>query len=435
MLSAIGRDQEGRRLIEMLERCGITCRPLLPHARRTLCKQRIVAGSQLVARLDQGDTGQLSLREQRLLAGCLSEIWHEYDAIILSDYDYGTIGGEVIRVIGTCQRKQSAVLVGDSKCLRRFEGVHFSAVKPNYSQALRLLGESPVTEQRRVDQALGWEHALRCVVDSDAIALTLDRDGAVIFERGRPPVRTFTRPGPQTRAAGAGDTYVASLALALAAGATVPQAAEVAAAASAIVVGRDGTSCCAQTALIDELTGREQADYRLESLLPRLDEYRRGGQRIVLTSGCFDILHRGHITYLSQARALGDVLVVGLNTDESIARLKGPDRPVNSLADRVQVLAALSCVSHVVAFDDDTPCQLVQAIRPNVFVKGGDYTRQRLPEAELVERLGGRVEILPLVHDRSTTNIISRIRGASRKLLPQPPGHTQLLVPVAAEVS
>jgi len=436
MLSAIGRDQEGDRLVQMLERSGVDCQALLPHAeRRTLCKQRIVAGSQLVARLDQGDTGQLPLRQQRLLAGRLSELWAQHDAIILSDYDYGTIGGEVIRAIGTRQQSHSAVLVGDSKCLRRFDGVHFTAVKPNYSQALQLLAAFQVPEHRRIDQVLGWEQALPSAVDADAVAVTLDRDGAVIFERGRPPLRTFTRAGLQTRAAGAGDTYVASLAMALAAGATVPQAAEIAAAASAIVVGRDGTSCCAQTALIDELTGREQADYRLDSLLPRLNECRRRGQRIVLTNGCFDILHRGHITYLSQARALGDVLVVGLNADESIARLKGPERPVNTLADRVQVLAALSCVSHVVAFDEDTPCQLVQAIRPDVFVKGGDYTRERLPEAEVVERLGGRVEILPLVRDRSTTNILSRIRAASRDLLAQPPAHTQLLVPAAAEVS
>ena len=114
---------------------------------------------------------------------------------------------------------------------------------------------------------------------------------------------------------------------------------------------------------------------------------------------------------MHQARALGDVLVCGVNSDESIRRLKGPDRPINTLEDRLEVLAALACVDHVVAFDDDTPHRLVKAVRPNVFVKGGDYTRDRLPEAALVEELGGRVEILPLVRERSTTNLISRIRS------------------------
>jgi D-beta-D-heptose 7-phosphate kinase/D-beta-D-heptose 1-phosphate adenosyltransferase len=438
MLSAIGRDDEGNRLVEALQHSGVDCRGILVHGdRRTLCKQRIVAGSQLVARLDQGDTGPLPLRDQQSLAGRLGELWPHCDAVIVSDYDYGAIGSEVIRAIGVLEQRGPAVLVGDSKCLRRFAGVHFSAVKPNYSQAVQLLGACPVPEPRRIDQVLGWEAALRSAIDADAVAVTLDRDGAVVFERDRPPLRTYTRAGLQTRAAGAGDTYVAALALALAARAGVPASAEIAAAAAAIVVGRDGTTCCTQSALSDELAGREQADYRLAPLLPRLDEHRRRGQRIVLTGGCFDILHRGHITYLSQARALGDVLVVGLNSDASIARLKGPERPVNTLADRVQVLSALSCVDHVVAFDEDTPCQLVQAIRPDVFVKGGDYTRSRLPEAELVERLGGRVEILPLVRDRSTSSIISRIRRAAPEQPPpaSPAAHTQLLVPAGAEVS
>jgi D-beta-D-heptose 7-phosphate kinase/D-beta-D-heptose 1-phosphate adenosyltransferase len=186
-----------------------------------------------------------------------------------------------------------------------------------------------------------------------------------------------------------------------------------AAAAAAVVVGKDGTSCCTWQELQNQLSGRDQPDYSLEALLPQLNAYRAQGKRIVLTNGCFDILHRGHITYLRQARALGDVLIVGLNTDESIRRLKGPERPINTLEDRAQVLAALNCVDHVVAFEEDTPHRLVKAIRPSVFVKGGDYTRDRLPEAALVEELGGRIEILPLVRERSTTGIISRIRSAA----------------------
>src|SRR6058998_159591 len=119
------------------------------------------------------------------------------------------------------------------------------------------------------------------------------------------------------------------------------------------------------------------------------------GRRIVFTNGCFDILHRGHITYLNRAKALGDVLIVGVNSDDSIHRLKGPGRPINTLEDRAQVLAALSSVDHIVAFDADTPIELIRAIRPDIFVKGGDYTRDRLPEASLVEELGGTVQILP----------------------------------------
>jgi D-beta-D-heptose 7-phosphate kinase / D-beta-D-heptose 1-phosphate adenosyltransferase len=136
---------------------------------------------------------------------------------------------------------------------------------------------------------------------------------------------------------------------------------------------------------------------------------RSQGRRVVFTNGCFDILHRGHVAYLNRAKALGDVLIVGLNTDAGVRRLKGAGRPINPLDDRAQVLAALSCVDFVAPFDEDTPAELIRLLRPDVFVKGGDYTVDRLPEAPLVRELGGEVQILPFVEDRSTSLLIERI--------------------------
>ena len=158
-----------------------------------------------------------------------------------------------------------------------------------------------------------------------------------------------------------------------------------------------------------------------------VEAHRRRGRRVVFTNGCFDILHRGHISYLSRAKSLGDVLIVGVNSDEGIRRLKGPTRPINALEDRLQVLSALSCVDHVVPFDEDTPHELIQVVRPETFVKGGDYTRATLPEASLVEELGGRVEILPFLADRSTTDIIARIRRAYGEMDGEAPGATSVL--------
>jgi len=137
---------------------------------------------------------------------------------------------------------------------------------------------------------------------------------------------------------------------------------------------------------------------------------RARGARIVFTNGCFDVLHRGHVGYLSQARELGDVLVVAVNSDESVRRLKGPTRPVNPQEDRAAVLAALGCVDHVVVFDEDSPERLLEAVRPDVYVKGGDYRPELIPEAELVTRLGGEVRTLDYLPDRSTSAIIDRIR-------------------------
>jgi D-beta-D-heptose 7-phosphate kinase/D-beta-D-heptose 1-phosphate adenosyltransferase len=139
---------------------------------------------------------------------------------------------------------------------------------------------------------------------------------------------------------------------------------------------------------------------------------RAGGKRIVFTNGCFDVLHRGHLSYLHQARSLGDALIVGVNSDDGVRRLKGMGRPLNPLEDRLELLAGLSCVDHVIAFDEDTPAALIEVVAPEVYAKGGDYTRERLPEAEQVERLGGEVVLLPLVDDRSTTRLIERAQSA-----------------------
>jgi D-beta-D-heptose 7-phosphate kinase/D-beta-D-heptose 1-phosphate adenosyltransferase len=245
---------------------------------------------------------------------------------------------------------------------------------------------------------------------AQVVAVTLDADGAVVCERGRPPYRTWTRPVPHSRACGAGDSYTSALALALAAGAGVPVAAEVAQAAAEVVTGRDGTSTCSLDDLREHLA---ETTTRLEApdeLAERVAFHRRQGRRIVFTNGCFDLLHRGHIDLLNRAKALGDVLVVGLNGDDSIAELHGPGRPIHRLEDRARVLAALSSVDHLVAFEETTATDLVALLRPDVYVKGGDYLHGMVPEAPHVEAYGGVVQILPYVEDRTTTALIQRIR-------------------------
>jgi rfaE bifunctional protein nucleotidyltransferase chain/domain len=163
--------------------------------------------------------------------------------------------------------------------------------------------------------------------------------------------------------------------------------------------------------LIHIPAGTRRGVVGLESVLAKLRRDRTAGQRIVFTNGCFDLLHAGHVGCLQQARDLGDVLVVGVNSDDSVRRLKGPGRPVNPQEDRTRVLAGLRCVDHVVIFDDDTPDALIAAIRPDIYVKGGDYTADALPERVLVESYGGRVVALPYLPGRSTSEIVARIRG------------------------
>jgi D-beta-D-heptose 7-phosphate kinase/D-beta-D-heptose 1-phosphate adenosyltransferase len=185
---------------------------------------------------------------------------------------------------------------------------------------------------------------------------------------------------------------------------------------ASIAIAKEGTATCSQA----ELRSHYQLQSKYIATLPELGEicsaYRNSRKRIVLTNGCFDILHSGHVTYLRKAKELGDVLIVGLNTDESIRRIKGKSRPVNSLADRLQVLAGLSSVDHIAPFgdeSDDTPMGLINIVRPDIFAKGGDYLNKELPEASTVEACGGKIVFIDHVPDHSTTRIINRISRIS----------------------
>jgi D-beta-D-heptose 7-phosphate kinase / D-beta-D-heptose 1-phosphate adenosyltransferase len=245
-----------------------------------------------------------------------------------------------------------------------------------------------------------------------AAVVTLDRDGTVLLTADGRRHRTWARPSSEKQASGAGDTFVAALTLARACRLPLTTGLDLAQAAADVVVHRFGTSVCSTADLAAHLGSFAEAALAPEELLARLSAERAAGRRIVLTNGCFDVLHRGHTSYLNQAKQLGDVLVVALNGDESVRRLKGPGRPINPVADRAGVLAALSCVDYVTVFDTDTPIPLIEALRPDIYAKGGDYTPQMLEETPVVEASGGQVRILDYVPEHSTTAVVRRIRTA-----------------------
>ncbi|HEY2157899.1 MAG TPA: PfkB family carbohydrate kinase, partial [Isosphaeraceae bacterium] len=389
-LSVVGDDSEGRLIRQALARHKVNTDDVLTDpARMTLSKARVSASGQLLVRFDRGSTGAVADGVERELLGRLRSLFRECDVAIVSDYGYGILTPAVIEALAGLQGRIPRVVVADSKDLAAYRGVGLTAVKPNYEEAVRLVaGRCGDREGSRADRIIGWGECFLDVTGAKMAAVTLDAEGAVLLERGRPPYRTYANPAHHSRTAGAGDTFLATLGLALAAGAETTAAADLASAAAAVVVSYDGTAACAARDLRDRLDLEGKPASGLDELLRRVEAHRRDGRRIVFTNGCFDILHRGHTSYLSRAKALGDVLVVGVNSDASIRRLKGPGRPINTEEDRVGVLAALSCVDHLVVFEEDTPCNLVRALRPDVFVKGGDYTLDRLPEAAIVGSYG-----------------------------------------------
>ncbi|WP_405102689.1 D-glycero-beta-D-manno-heptose 1-phosphate adenylyltransferase [Micromonospora sp. NBC_01412] len=257
---------------------------------------------------------------------------------------------------------------------------------------------------------------LRAHTGADVVAVTLDTEGAVVGGADGAPRRSHSTPVPASHAVGAGDAYLAAMTLALAADAPLPTAAQLAQLAATITVSDTGTCVCRHEDLLDAL-GVPAGDpghpvlVASDELADIVAAHRDAGRSVVFTNGCFDVLHPGHVRYLEQARALGDLLLVAVNSDDSVRRLKGPDRPVNPVEDRVTLLAALSCVDHVVIFEEDSPAALIETVRPDVYVKGGDYPPEMVPEAPLVRRLGGQVRTLGYVPDRSTSAIIERIRA------------------------
>jgi D-beta-D-heptose 7-phosphate kinase / D-beta-D-heptose 1-phosphate adenosyltransferase len=414
-LSVVGNDAEGRALMDVLEEQGVsTDNVYVDCYRQTLAKQRVMAETQMVVRFDQGSTDWIDVEAEDFLIERLQELFPACDALIISDYDYGIFTQRVIQTLERLQKQHPTIIVADSKQLTRYRKLNLTAVKPNYAQATQLLHLPKLEDfNSRIEQIVRNGDRILDITNAHITAVTMDRDGALIFERDRPLYRTYARPAPYITTSGAGDTFVAALTMALSTGSSTPAATEIASAAASIVVQKNGTSACFVEELLGYFSGEEKILTDTFLLAARVAAYRHQGSKIVFTNGCFDILHRGHITYLNQAKEYGDILIVGVNSDESVQRLKGPNRPINTLDDRVQVLSALSCVDHIVAFHQDTPHELIKVVKPDIFVKGGDYTRETLPEASLVEELGGEVRILPYVKQQSTTGVIERIRKQS----------------------
>jgi D-beta-D-heptose 7-phosphate kinase / D-beta-D-heptose 1-phosphate adenosyltransferase len=408
LCSIIGDDHPGERLLDMLRSRGVAVDGVVRSPlRRTCTKRRVLAGGRMLLRFDEGTEGPATARERARMRAALAGAVAEADAVLLSDYGAGVVTEDLVECVVRARGERS--LVVDGRDPRRFREARPAICVPSFSEICPLL--PPVAAERdRAGAVAAAADLILAETGADAAVVTLDRDGAMVIERGRRPHQVFVDAVPERCSAGAGDTFAAALTLATVAGADVTTAAEIASLAAAVVVAKPGTAACGLAELRLRLLGAGKVIPDIESLAALGERHREQGHRIVLANGCFDILHRGHVGLLEAAKRLGDVLIVALNGDASVARLKGASRPVNALADRIAVLAALSCVDHVIAFDDDAPTALIRALRPDVLAKGGDYTEDRVPEAGLVRELGGRVQILEVVPEYSTTRIIERVR-------------------------
>ncbi|MFI2566146.1 D-glycero-beta-D-manno-heptose 1-phosphate adenylyltransferase [Paenarthrobacter sp. NPDC018779] len=429
-VSIIGQDQAGQQLKELLSEAGVDVANMLAHPdMTTTTKFRVSSAGQVMLRLDD-EAGNVPSDALDQLAEKISGALQGSHAVIVCDYGAGTLEGPVqdalLAVLGPedagkaaagteSSRRGGMLVVVDAHHPERWAGLRPDLATPNAQEAARLVGVELPGGVARCPFVEAHAEQLLAASGAAAVVVTLDRDGTLTVRKDRDGStathRTWARPETEKQASGAGDTFVAALALARSAGLPLTTSVDLAQAAADVVVHRPGTSVCSTEELSRHL--REFADTALTAgeLAKQVQAHRQEGRRIVLTNGCFDVLHRGHTRYLNQAKQLGDVLVVALNSDSSVRRLKGPDRPVNHESDRAAVIAALSCVDHVTVFDTPTPIPLIEILQPDVYAKGGDYTPEMLAETEAVERYGGTVTILDYVPEHSTTAVLQRIRS------------------------
>jgi len=407
----VGDDEEGRILRERMAQAGIDVTRVrgVPGA-RTTTKIRISADDQVIVRLDDREAGPWPEQALAQLVVDAREASADADAQVVCDY--GGVLSEGL-VAELAQLARPALRIVDAHDARRLRDLRPDIVTPNAAEAELLAGRPLGSGEERADRAAALSDRIREAAGARTAVVTLDRSGTVLLRSGAAPVRTHAHPSPEKQASGAGDVFVAALTAAHAAGEPLEGAVALAQCAADIAVQRTGTCVCGLDELDEHALRADETVMEADDLEARLAEHRLRGERIVFTNGCFDVLHRGHTSSLRQASQLGDVLVVAVNADASVRRLKGEERPVNSERDRASVLAALACVDYVTIFREDTPRELIRRLRPHVYAKGGDYTPEMLAETTAVDEIGAEVAILDYVADHSTTRMIGRIREAA----------------------
>jgi rfaE bifunctional protein nucleotidyltransferase chain/domain/rfaE bifunctional protein kinase chain/domain len=420
----VGADAAGDDVLQLLDAAGVDCAAVLRDAGAvTPVKTRIVADDQVLVRADHTgrsnpgadegadeSPGRAPMRSTRLageLADALTAALDGAAALLVSDYGGAPLEAAVRTALAG--RRPPHVVV-DAHDPARWSRIRPDLVVPNAQEAEALVGGSLGAGRARVDRVVASAERLLGAAGAAGMVVTLDRDGTVALRPGRPPSVTRAHPVAEKYASGAGDTFAAALTTALAVGEPLEDAARIAQRAADVVVRTLGTTVCSAADLAAELAAPPRVLAAAE--LARAVARDRGeGRRIVFTNGCFDVLHLGHTAYLQEAKQLGDRLIVAVNGDASVRRLKGAGRPVNDETDRAGVLAALECVDYVTVFDADTPVDLIEALQPDVYVKGGDYTPDMLPETPTVLAYGGEVRTVGYVADHSTTSVVDRIRA------------------------
>jgi D-beta-D-heptose 7-phosphate kinase/D-beta-D-heptose 1-phosphate adenosyltransferase len=410
-----GEDAEKSELAAMLDAAKIDTLGVVTTTLPTISKTRIVGRQQQLLRLDIESKELHSAEDHEHLRERVEQLVGKVHAVVLSDYAKGVASPELCAAVIRAARVAGIPVLVDPKTpdFGKYSGA--TMVCPNVHELAVAtgFGTHELEALLKAGEAQRQEHELKY------LTVTMSEHGIRLLS-GVGAYHSPARAREVFDVSGAGDTVIATLTAALAGGLQVETAVELANLAAGIVVGKVGTVPIAAHELIAALTpssGVRSAEKVLdrERLAKRIDEWRSAGETIVFTNGCFDLLHIGHVTLLEDCHRFGSKLVLGLNSDESVSRLKGPTRPVVGVKERARVMASLAAVDAVVVFEEDTPIELIRAVKPNVLVKGGDYSVETVVGQEDVIAAGGRVEIVPTVEGFSTTNIVRKLTGSASR--------------------
>ncbi|KEZ77842.1 bifunctional D-glycero-beta-D-manno-heptose-7-phosphate kinase/D-glycero-beta-D-manno-heptose 1-phosphate adenylyltransferase HldE [Salinisphaera hydrothermalis] len=412
LIGVIGKDEPGAATRGLLADAGIDDDLVESSDHPTIAKLRIVSRNQQLIRLDfERSFAMDGAFDRTALVARVRAALASTDVVICSDYGKGTLA-DIADVIQLARAAGVPVLVDPKgRDWQRYAGA--SLITPNAAEFEAFVGHSAVDDGIEADSWLAEQAThTRRQLDLDALLITRSEKGMNLFAAGG-DLHLPTQAREVFDVTGAGDTVIAMVGAGLGAGLSLPDAAAVANLAAGIVVGKLGTATVSPAELRQAARAQRAGDQGVvdeDVLAEWFVQARARGERIVMTNGCFDLLHPGHIAYLEAARALGDWLVVAVNDDSSVARLKGPERPLNDLAHRMQVLRGLASVDWVVPFSEDTPERLICRLLPDVLVKGGDYEVSEISGGECVINAGGEVRTLDFVPGFSTTAIVDRLR-------------------------
>ena len=416
-LGVVGCDENGKILTEKLTQIGADIAGILKTADRpTISKQRLIGLAQhrhrqVLMRIDQESTQPLPEELCRQILDAYRRALPAADVVCLQDYDKGLLAPalckEMIRLARAAGKKTLAdpSPTGDYS---KYAGA--TAITPNRKEASTAVG----FEIDDAESAAKAAQILKETLNVEAVVITLDKEGAYLKTNNVSQI-VSTKPRSVYDVTGAGDMVLATLAVALTADCDYAAAVRLANIAGGIEVEKFGTATVTIEEIINEIMtekrGKAGKLRPRDELLNELDWHRRQNQTIVFTNGCFDVLHRGHVEYLKFTKQQGDIVVLGLNSDDSVRAIKGPNRPINNQYDRAEVIAALECIDYITIFDEPTPISLIEKIRPDILVKGEDWAQKGVVGREFVEAHGGKVVLAPLVKGKSSTATIERIKS------------------------